>query len=210
MLTAQQMLAGYAQGIFPMAESRSDDALHWVDPRRRGIFPLHNFHISTSLAKRIMRGSYTIRTDFSFSGVVGACAERSETWINAPLVALYDTLHRTGDAHSLEVWEDDQMTGGVFGVTLGGAFFGESMFSVRTDASKIALAYLVDRLRAAGFQLFDTQFLTPHLMSLGAVEITRSDYHDRLRHALRIKADFNQPGAPPSPYELMQRRTQTS
>ncbi len=210
MLTAQQMLAGYAQGIFPMAESRSDEALHWVDPRRRGIFPLNSFHISTSLAKRILRATYTIRTNIAFSDVVGACAERSETWINAPLVSLYDNLHSTGHAHSLEVWEGDQMTGGVFGVTLGGAFFGESMFSNRTDASKIALAYLVDRLRSAGFQLFDTQFLTPHLMSLGAVEITRSDYHDRLRHALRIKADFNEPGPPPAPYELMQRRTQTS
>jgi leucyl/phenylalanyl-tRNA---protein transferase len=210
MLTAQQMLAGYEQGIFPMAESRTDDALHWVDPRRRGIFLLDNFHISSSLEKRILRGAYAIRTNSSFSDTVSACADREETWINAPLIALYDRLHGAGHAHSLEVWDGDVLVGGVFGVTLGGAYFGESMFSHRTDASKIALAYLVDRLHLAGFQLFDTQFLTPHLMSLGAIEITRSDYHDRLRQALRVKADFNRPGAPPAPYELMQRRTQTS
>lgn len=203
MLTAEQMLAGYAQGIFPMAEARDDPALHWVDPRRRGVFPLDKFHISRSLRRAILRGNYTIRTNTDFSGVVHACAGRPETWINDVLDALYRRLHAAGHAQSIEVWDGDRLIGGVFGVTLGGAFFGESMFSLRTDASKIALAYLVDRLRRAGFGLFDTQFLTPHLKSLGAVEISRAAYHHELRAALRLRADFDAPGQPPSPPELL-------
>ena len=210
MLTAEQMLNGYAEGIFPMAEARDDDALHWVDPRRRGIFPLHAFHISSSLARRIRREPHVIRIDSRFTDVVRACADRAETWINDPLTALYDRLHQMGHAHSVEVWQDDQLVGGVFGVTQGAAFFGESMFSRSTDASKIALAYLVDRLDQAGFTLFDTQFLTPHLKSLGATEVSRADYQDKLRQALKLRADFNAPGDPPGPYELIQRRTQMS
>jgi leucyl/phenylalanyl-tRNA--protein transferase len=210
MLTPEAMLAGYARGIFPMAESREDPDLHWVDPRRRGIFPLQDFHISASLSRRILRGNYTIRTDHGFMAVVRACADRPETWINAPLLQLYDRLHGAGCAHSVEVWQEDALTGGVFGLALGGAFFGESMFSRQTDASKIALAYLVDRLRVAGFTLFDTQFITPHLQSLGAVEISRADYHRRLAHALGQQASFEAAGAPPSPQLMMQRRTQMS
>jgi leucyl/phenylalanyl-tRNA---protein transferase len=210
MLTAEQMLNGYGEGIFPMAESRDDDALHWVDPRRRGIFPLDGFHISGSLARRIRREPHEVRIDTRFSDVVHACADRAETWINDPLMVLYDRLHQMGHAHSVEVWEEEHLTGGVFGVTLGGAFFGESMFSRTTDASKIALAYLMDRLNRAGFTLFDAQFLTPHLKSLGAIEVSRGDYQDKLRHALKLSADFMSPGDPPGPYELMQRRTQMS
>ena len=210
MLTAEQMLNGYAEGIFPMAEARDDDALHWVDPRRRGIFPLHAFHISSSLARRIRREPHVIRIDSRFTDVVRACADRAETWINDPLTALYDRLHQMGHAHSVEVWQDDQLVGGVFGVTQGAAFFGESMFSRSTDASKVALAYLVDRLDQAGYTLFGTQFLTPHLKSLGATEVSRADYQDKLRQALKLRADFNAPGDPPGPYELIQRRTQMS
>lgn len=208
-LTPEVMLAGYAQGIFPMAESRDDTELHWVDPRRRGIFPLDGFHISRSLARTILRKSYTIRTDSAFAEVVRLCAARPETWINAPLHALYDQLHAMGHAHTLEVWQEGALTGGVFGVTLGAAFFGESMFSTRTDASKIALAYLVDRLRQAGFTLFDAQFLTPHLASLGAVEIPRTAYHMLLKTALAREADFTRPETP-DPHSLLQRMTQTS
>lgn len=203
------MLAAYAGGIFPMAESRDDPGLHWIDPRRRGIFPLDGFHLSRSLRRAIRRGDYQIRTDASFDAVVRACAARPETWINAALERVYAELHARGHAHSLEVWQDGTLAGGVFGITLGGAFFGESMFSARTNASKIALAYLVDRLREAGFTLFDTQFLTPHLASLGAVEIPRADYHRRLHAALAIGADYCAP-AVPSASELLQRMTQTS
>lgn len=209
MLTPDLMLAGYAEGIFPMAESRDSEALHWVDPRRRGIFSLPRIRISGSLARRIRRGDYRIAIDAAFGEVVAACAARDETWINAPLRDLYGALHGLGHAHSLEVWQDGALSGGVFGITLGAAFFGESMFSRRTDASKIALAYLVDRLNMGGFRLFDTQFLTPHLASLGAVEIPRAEYRARLAEALRHDADFTAPRTP-APQLLLQRNSQTS
>ncbi len=209
MLTPELMLSGYADGIFPMAESRDTEILHWVDPRRRGIFPLPKFHISRSLRRQIRAGNYTIRVNAAFSEVVAACAERDETWINAPLSRLYGALHEMGHAHSLEVWQDGDLAGGVFGLALGAAFFGESMFSRRRDASKLALAYLVDRLNVAGFRLFDTQFLTPHLASLGAVEISRGEYRRRLAAALRQEADFTAPRTP-TPQLLLQRNSQTS
>lgn len=209
MVTAELMLSGYAQGIFPMAESRNDDHLHWVDPRLRGIIPLDGFRISRSLARRIRKGQCEIRIDTRFSEVVTRCASRRETWINARLCNIYGELHGSGHAHSLEVWQDGALAGGVFGVAIGGAFFGESMFSLSRDASKIALAYLVDRLREGGFALFDVQFVTPHLASLGAVEIPRHDYHARLAAALKAEADFGAP-VTPAPQLLLQRSTQTS
>lgn len=209
-LTPETLLRAYAIGIFPMAEERESDDIFWVDPRRRGILPLDNFHISRSLRRRIRRADYTIRTDSAFSQVVAGCADRDETWINAQIAELYAALHAAGFAHSLEVWQEGELAGGVYGVTLGAAFFGESMFSRRTDASKIALAYLVDRLRMGGFTLFDTQFVTPHLSSLGAVEISRADYHRRLLAALDKAADFDGAGPPPDPQELLQRSTQMS
>ncbi|MCB2130727.1 MAG: leucyl/phenylalanyl-tRNA--protein transferase [Rhodobacteraceae bacterium] len=209
MLTPGQMLSAYGRGIFPMAKSRDDPELHWVDPRMRGVIDFQKFHISRSLRRRILRENYQIRINSAFSSVVGHCAARPETWINDELFRLYDRLHEAGHAHSLEVWQDGDLSGGVFGLTLGAAFFGESMFSLRTDASKIALSYLVDRLGQAGFLLFDTQFLTPHLATLGAVEITRAEYHHRLRQALARQARFTDPETPDA-YSLMQRRTQMS
>ena len=209
-LTPETLLSAYAMGIFPMAESREDDTIHWIDPRRRGVFPLDNFHISRSLRRRILAQPFTITTNVDFAGTLAGCADRPETWINDTIHALYLALHHMGHAHSLEVWEGTELVGGVYGVTLGAAFFGESMFSRRTDASKIALAYLTHRLRAAGFQLFDTQFLTPHLHSLGAIEIPRADYRKRLETALAHRADFDQPGAIPAPQLVVQRNTQTS
>jgi leucyl/phenylalanyl-tRNA--protein transferase len=203
------MLAGYARGIFPMARTRDDPVLHWVNPRLRGVFDLDRFHLSRSLRRAILRGDYQIRADSNFAGTVAACAARSETWINAPLFRLYEALHARGAAHSLEVWDDRRLVGGVFGLTIGAAFFGESMFSHRTDGSKIALAYLVDRLRQGGFRLFDTQFLTPHLASLGAVEIPRAVYLARLAEAIAAEATFDI-GPPPAPQLLVQRITQTS
>ncbi|MEM0935667.1 MAG: leucyl/phenylalanyl-tRNA--protein transferase [Pseudomonadota bacterium] len=209
-LTPDILLRAYAIGIFPMAEDRASDEIFWVDPRRRGIMPLDGFHISRSLRRRLRQAPFEIRNDTEFDGVVAGCAERPETWINARIAELYGALFQMGFAHSLEVWEGEDLVGGVYGVCLGGAFFGESMFSRRTDASKVALAYLVDRLRLAGFTLFDTQFVTPHLTRLGAQEITRAQYHRRLTAALNRDADFNAPGAPPSPQELLQRSTQMS
>ncbi|TCP63147.1 leucyl/phenylalanyl-tRNA--protein transferase [Rhodovulum bhavnagarense] len=193
-----------------MAESRDDPEVFWVDPQRRGIMPLNGFHISRSLRRTIRRAVFTIRTDTDFAGVVRGCADRDETWINDSIFRLYNELHEMGHAHSLEVWQDGALIGGVYGVTLRGAFFGESMFSRRTDASKVALAYLVDRLRAGGFRLFDTQFLTDHLARLGGIEISREDYRVKLATALRSEADFDRQGAIPSPQDLLQRSTQIS
>lgn len=173
-----------------MAERRDDPEIFWVDPRRRGVMPLDGFHISRSLARRLRRGEFGVTLDKDFLGVIDGCADRQETWINAEIRSLYHKLHIQGQAHSLEVWMDGELAGGVYGVTVGGAYCGESMFSRRTDASKIALAWMVDHLRRTGFTLFDTQFLTPHLASLGAVEITRHEYRTRLSEALRQKADI--------------------
>lgn len=198
-ITPDILLRAYAMGIFPMAESATDPTIHWVDPRRRGVFALDGFQISRSLHRAIVRADYRVSVDTDFAGVVTACADREETWINDQIFALYLALHDQGRAHSLEVWDGDTLIGGVYGVVLGAAFFGESMFSRRTNASKIALAWLVHRLRAGGFTLFDTQFLTPHLASLGAQEITRAEYHRRLQAALPGKAHFAPPGYAPYP-----------
>ena len=209
-ITPETLLRAYAAGIFPMAEGRDDPTIHWVDPRLRGIFPLHSFHISRSLSRAIAKENYTIRTNTAFSDVVDACADRAETWISAPIKDLYQALHRAGFAHSLEVWREGAIIGGVYGVSLGAAFFGESMFSRATDASKIALAFLTHRLIAGGYRLFDTQFLTPHLASLGAVEIPRAEYHRQLTLALPRSASFDPPGYSVAATGVLQRSTQTS
>jgi leucyl/phenylalanyl-tRNA---protein transferase len=193
-ITPEILLRAYAMGIFPMAEARNDPAIHWVDPRRRGILPLDGFHVGRSLARRLRDRSLRVTVDTAFPAVVSACAEREETWISHRIQTLYQRLQDLGQAHSVEVWRHDRLVGGVYGVVLGAAFFGESMFSAEVDGSKIALAHAVARLRAGGFQLFDTQFLTPHLASLGGVEIPRADYHRRLAAALAVTATFNPPG----------------
>lgn len=208
-LTPEMLLRGYAVGIFPMAEHRDDAEIFWVDPKSRGIIPLDGFHISRSLRRRLRSCRFDIAINRDFAGVVDGCADRAETWINSEIRQHYIALHESGHAHSQEVWEGDELLGGVYGVAIGAAFFGESMFSRRTDASKIALAYLVDRLRQAGFTLFDTQFLTEHLASLGGIEIGRSEYHRRLDTAIAQPADFTAPSVP-SPCQLIQRNTQTS
>ncbi|MEM8654973.1 MAG: leucyl/phenylalanyl-tRNA--protein transferase [Pseudomonadota bacterium] len=209
-LTPDLLLQGYAAGIFPMAESRDDPEVFWVDPRMRGVLPLGGFHMSRSLARAMRRTTWTLKLDTDFAGVVDGCADRIDTWINPEIRRLYLALHARGQARSIEVWDGGQLVGGVYGVVLKGAFFGESMFSRRTDASKMALAATVDHLRRAGFALFDTQFLTTHLASLGAREISRATYHARLERALTVhKADF---GAVPVAtfQEVVQRMTQTS
>lgn len=208
-LTPDLLLKAYALGVFPMAESRDDPDVFWVDPRRRGILPLNGFHISRSLARRLRRGGFDIAVNRDFRATVAGCADRPETWINDTIHDLYCALHDSGFAHSLEVRRDGRLVGGVYGVTLGGAFFGESMFSRETDASKIALAYLVDRLKQAGFVLFDTQFTTPHLRSLGGHEIPRSAYHNLLSAALRLRCNFTAPDITDA-QSLVQRNTHTS
>ncbi len=210
-LGPDMLLRAYAAGIFPMAESRDTPDLFWVDPRQRGVLPLDGFHISRSLARRIKQARYRVSIDADFDAVVDACADRSETWINAEIRALYTALHLSGHANSLEVWDQDgTLMGGVYGVALGGAFFGESMFSRRTDGSKLALAHLVAHLRRCGFVLFDTQFITAHLTRLGAIEISRDRYRNELALALQVPADIHAQDLAQPPYPVVQRNTQMS
>ena len=208
-VTPELLLRAYAAGVFPMAEARDDPVLHWVDPPRRGVLPLDGFHMSRSLRRSLLRARWRVSVDEAFAEVMHGCADRPETWINDPILELSRALHARGHAHSVEVWEGEALVGGVYGVALGGAFFAESMFSRRTDASKAALAWLVDRLRQAGFTLCDTQFLTPHLQSLGGIEIGRVAYRRRLAEALVQPADFAAPALPDA-QGLVQRMSQTS
>jgi len=209
-LTPDLLLRAYASGIFPMAEARDDPRLFWVDPPLRGVMPLDSFHISRSLRRQILRMPCQVTFDRDFTGVVAGCADRAETWINAQIVDLCNKLHAQGHAHSVEVWDGETLVGGSYGIAIGGVYFAESMFSRSTDASKIALAYLIDRLRAGGFVLMDTQFLTDHLTSLGGVELARRTYHQRLARALDVRADFHRQGPVPPPQDVVQRNSQIS
>ncbi len=197
-LTPDLLLRAYATGLFPMAESAEDPELFWVDPERRGVLPLDTIHIPRRLKKTIRQGRFEVTADREFMGVLQGCAERTtnrkSTWINAEIIRLYGALHAMGAAHSVECWLGGRLAGGLYGVALGGAFFGESMFSRMADASKVALAHLVARLRRGGFQLLDTQFVTAHLQQFGAIEIPRALYRRRLAAALKAKAHF--PGEP--------------
>jgi len=198
-----------------MAEDRDDDQLFWVDPEERGIIPLDGFHIPKSLAKRLRQDCFQVTHDQAFQKVVRACAMpargRETTWISERIEALYTDLFKNGYAHSIEVWLENKLVGGLYGVSLGGAFFGESMFSTATDASKVALVYLVARLKVGGYWLLDTQFITDHLKQFGAVEIHRNEYHARLQDALQAqKVDFNQLAADISGATILQLITQTS
>lgn len=190
MFSPEQLLAGYAQGVFPMALSADDPTLHWFDPPRRGVLPVGGVHLSRSLARSLRRGGWTATRSPDFDSIVAHCADRPETWINAPLRAIYHRLHERGHAHALAVYHHGELAGGVFGVSLGRAFMGESMFSTRPNGSKVALVWLSDHLARCGFTLCDTQYLTPHLASMGGAEIPRATYHARLRAALRGTADF--------------------
>src|SRR4029079_10847307 len=178
------LLQGYASGIFPMADSRDASELHWVEPRKRAIIPLDRFHVSRSLRRTIRSGRFAVTRDRDFAAVIAGCAEREETWINAELEHAMIALHGSGHAHSIEVWNGDALVGGLYGVKLGRAFFGESMFSRATDASKVALAWLVARMKTGNFFLLDCQFMTEHLASLGAVNIPREAYVALLTVAL--------------------------
>ncbi|MEL6575928.1 MAG: leucyl/phenylalanyl-tRNA--protein transferase [Pseudomonadota bacterium] len=208
-VTPELLLRAYAAGVFPMAEAADSDEIFWVEPRRRGILPLDGFHLSRSLKKRLKRDDYELRTNTAFDAVLDACADRSETWINPQIANLYTALHRMGRAHSVEVWMNGRLAGGLYGVCLGGAFFGESMFSHVRDGSKIALAHLVARLRRGGFLLLDTQFTTEHLESLGAVTVSRQTYRALLDEALGLDARFDV-AMPDQPSAVVQLLSQTS
>ncbi|WP_339948979.1 leucyl/phenylalanyl-tRNA--protein transferase [uncultured Albimonas sp.] len=209
-ITPTLLLRAYSAGVFPMAQSADADDIFWVDPKRRGILPLDGLHVPRSLTKRMKRDGHVASVDRAFEAVLDGCAARDETWINPEIRELYGTLHRLGYAHSVEIWMDGELAGGLYGVQLGAAFFGESMFSTRTDASKIALVWLVARLRAGGFKLLDTQFVTGHLSRLGAIEISRARYHQMLEEAVKSRADFYSLPGDASPDLALQLSTQTS
>ncbi|MBP0617103.1 leucyl/phenylalanyl-tRNA--protein transferase [Jiella mangrovi] len=198
-ITPELLLKAYASGIFPMAEAADDPQIFWVDPSERGVLPLDGFHLPRSLRKVIRQDRFDVRVDTAFAAVVDGCAEpapgRDKTWINRHIRDLYVALHREGFAHSVECWNAEQLVGGLYGVSINGAFFGESMFSRATDASKVALAFLCERLIRGGYSLLDTQFITSHLARFGAVEIERDVYHERLGEALGIAATFYPAGA---------------
>lgn len=209
-ITPSLLLRAYSAGVFPMAQSADTADIFWVDPKRRGILPLDGFHIPRSLRKRIRQGGFEVRVNRDFDGVLAGCAARDETWINPEIAQLYRDLHATGRAQSIEVLMDGALVGGLYGVSLGGAWFGESMFSTRTDASKIALVYLIARLKAGGFTLLDTQFVTGHLGRFGVIEIDRADYHDRLADALAVHSDFFALPEDACAEDVLQLSTQTS
>lgn len=217
-LTPTLLLHAYAAGVFPMAESADSEEVLWIDPDLRGIVPLERFHVPKSLRKRVLKGDVRLTVDLDFEGVIDGCANRESTWINPEIRRLYIALHRMGHAHSVEVWRPHAtgktLVGGLYGVRIGGAFFGESMFSHETDASKIAFVYLVARLKAGRFRLLDTQFVTEHLAKFGARAVPRGRYQDMLEFAMRNEADWDAlddgPEGLPSPQEVVQLSTQTS
>ncbi|WP_291842693.1 leucyl/phenylalanyl-tRNA--protein transferase [Maricaulis sp.] len=211
---AEELLNCYARGVFPMAEGRDDPRIYLLDPDERGIIPLDGFHVSRSLKKTVRQNAFQITVDHAFAAVVAGCATpaagREETWINDGIIRLYSDLHAAGYAHSVECWSGGDLVGGLYGVSLGAAFFGESMFSRRRDASKVALVHLIARLRAGGYSLLDTQFTTEHLESFGAQTISRSDYRERLGDALIFEADFKALPDEISGAQALQSITQTS
>jgi leucyl/phenylalanyl-tRNA--protein transferase len=194
-ITPEVLLRAYAVGIFPMAESADDPTLFWVEPERRGIIPLRGFHVSSRLARTVRSDRFTVTANRAFDDVIAHCATplpgRPETWINQRIRSLYGALHRLGHGHSIEAWEDGRLVGGLYGVSLGAAFFGESMFHVSRDASKVALVHLVARLVQGGFRLLDTQYVTDHLRTFGAVEVPRRRYRTLLDEAVAAEADVS-------------------
>ena len=193
-ITPQVLLKAYSCGSFPMAESADDPALYWIEPQHRGILPLESLHVPRRLARTVRRGELRVAVDSNYEGVIEGCAAeragRRSTWINGRIRTLYRELFRLGHCHTVEVWDGEKLVGGLYGVALGGVFFGESMFSYVRDASKIALVHLAGRLIGGGFTLLDTQFVTDHLRQFGTIEIDRDDFHRHLDAALKQSADF--------------------
>ncbi len=210
MLSASELLTAYARGHFPMATGAGTDQLYWFNPDPRGILPLGQLHASRSLRRDLQRGNWSAHHAEDFDSVVAHCAARDQTWINAPLKRLYRELYDRGNAHALEVHKDGKLAGGIFGVILGGAYFGESMFSTQTSGSRAALLWMDWLLRRAGFRLFDTQYLTPHLQSMGGCEISRQEYWHRLAPAIRLKPQILEAISLIDNHALVQEITQTS
>lgn len=208
-LTPRMMLDAYAMGVFPMAAAADDPQLYWFEPPMRGILPVGGVHVSRSMRRVLRHSDWRASINRDFIAVIDGCADRVETWINAELRALYVQLHRIGHAHSLEVFDGDRLVGGMFGLTLGAAFFAESMFSRRANASKAAMIWMSAHLARCGFTLWDTQYPTPHLESMGGLTIPRAEYRRRLQAALPRTADFTG-CSPPAPQALVQEITQTS
>ena len=213
-ITPDIVLQAYAAGVFPMSDGRNENKIFWVDPEHRGILPLNNFHLPRRLHRIVRSDRFQITTDTAFEEVIEACAEpasgRWTTWINHEIQDYFLELHERGFAHSLETWNNDELVGGLYGIGLGGAFFGESMFSRQNNASKVALVHLVGRLKLGGFKLLDTQFVTKHLHQFGVVEISREAYHSQLAAALSIAGDFNRTDPSLSTAAVLQSITQTS
>jgi leucyl/phenylalanyl-tRNA--protein transferase len=193
-ITPQVLLKAYACGLFPMAESADDPGLFWLEPERRGVLPFQEFHLPKRLRRTIRNDVFEIRVSTDFQGVIDGCAEpmpgRQKTWINREIRRLYGELFDMGYCHTVEAWQDGDLVGGLYGVSLNGAFFGESMFTFRTDASKVCLAHLVARLVAGGYSLLDTQFVTDHLSTFGTTEVSRADYNLLLADALKLETDY--------------------
>lgn len=208
-LTPEIMLDAYRQGAFPMAQDAGDPRLFWLSPTERGILPIGGVHLSRSMKKFMRQSHWTASVNRAFPQVVDGCAARSETWINATLQELYFELQQMGHAHSIEIWDQDQLIGGLFGLSLGGAFFAESMFSHQPNASKAALLWTSDLLKRSGFQLWDTQYPTEHLASMGGITVTRMRYHQLLSKALKDAAQIS-PAPLPSPQALLQDTVQIS
>jgi leucyl/phenylalanyl-tRNA--protein transferase len=213
-LTPEILLRAYAVGLFPMAEHRDDPTLYWIDPEKRGVLPLDDFHIPRRLRRTVRRNEFEVRCNTAFTDVIRACAApaegRDESWINDEIVSLYTTLNEMGRAHSVEAWQDGKLVGGLYGVALGAAFFGESMFSTVRDASKVALVHLVARMKKGDFELLDTQFVTDHLAQFGVVEMPRSGFRQLLASALDRSAAFPPEISQPELEALLQSTTQTS
>jgi len=213
-ITPQVLLKAYAVGIFPMAESAEDPGLYWIEPELRGILPLDGFHLPRRLRRTVAGGAFEIRIDHDFEAVIDGCAApaagRRKTWINERIRRLYGELFELGHCHTVETWQDGRLVGGLYGIAIGAAFFGESMFSRARDASKVALVHLVGRLRAGGFQLLDTQFTTQHLKQFGAIDVDRRHYHRLLERAIEDEADFYRLSGGATVEELLQLVSQTS
>lgn len=213
-ITPQILLKAYAAGIFPMAESADDESLYWIDPDKRGVLPLDGFHLPRRLRRTVRSAKFTIEVDKAFERVIDACASeapgRHGTWINPRIRSLYLQLFRMGFCHTVETWQNGELVGGLYGVKIGAAFFGESMFSKERDASKVALVHLVARLNHGGFELLDTQFVTEHLSRFGTIEFSRKKYHQMLEHALQRDADFHSFVGDGDPDAVLQLVSQTS